>query len=86
MQKTKILFHNQSELLTQAQIFTGHTLDGTFIAKPGETCAMTTQLTRYDIFLRNGVTGREIARKLDIDLKSLTLKKELNGWYVITES
>jgi hypothetical protein len=85
MVKTEITFHNKTEIRAQAQIFMGRTLVSTCIANPGETCVLPTESVRYDIFLRNGVTGWEIARKLDSEAKSLTLMREQKGWYVITE-
>jgi len=86
MVKTEITFHNKTEIKAQAQIFTGDTLVSTCTAGPGETCVLPTESARYDIFLRNGATGWEIARKLNIEAKTLTLMKESKGWYVITES
>jgi hypothetical protein len=86
MAKKEITFHNKTEIKTQAQIFTGRTLVSTCTANPGETCVLPTESARYDIFLRNGATGWEIARKLDSEAKSLTLMKQREGWYVITEA
>jgi hypothetical protein len=85
MLKSEITFHNKSEIKALAQIFTGRTLVSTCLAGPGETCILPTESARYDIFLRNGATGWEIARKLDSEAKTLTLMKQREGWYVITE-
>ncbi len=85
MANTEITFHNKSEIKAMAQIFAGRTLVSSCLAKPGETCTLPTESEKYDIFLRNGATGWEIARKLDSEAKNLTLMKEREGWYVITE-
>ncbi len=82
---TEIKFHNKTEIKAQAQIFAGETLTGTFLVGPGDICKMPVEGGNYNIFLRNGVTGRELTRKLDSDAKSLTLLKERNGWFVISE-
>ena len=86
MTKTEITFHNKTEIKAQAQIFTGRVLVSTCTAGPGETCILPTESAQYDIFLRNGATGWEIARKLDSKAKTLTLMKQSKGWYEITES
>lgn len=86
MINTKITFHNNTDIKTLAQIFTGRALISSYLAGPGETCTLPTESDKYDIFLKNGATGWELARKLDSDAKNLTLKKEREGWYVITES
>ncbi|MBP8000533.1 MAG: hypothetical protein KA314_12430 [Chloroflexi bacterium] len=83
MTETKITFHNKTEIKTQAQIYTGWTLISTCVAGPGETCVLPTQSLRYDIFLKNGITGWELARKLDSDDKTVTLRQQ-GGRYVIT--
>lgn len=85
MDTTGITFHNKTEIKAQAQIFAGRTLVSTCTANPGQTCVLPDVSEKYDIFLRNGATGWEIARKLDSEAKSLTLMKEKTGWYVITE-
>lgn len=61
----------------------GRTLVSSCVAGPGEVQVLAAEPVRYDIFLRNGVTGWEIARKLDTDAKSVTLRKQ-NGRYVIS--
>jgi len=85
MAKTEITFHNKTEIKAQAQIFAGRTLVSTCLAGPGETCILPAESVRYDIYLRNGATGWELARKLDSEAKTLTLMKQREGWYVITE-
>lgn len=83
MTKTEITFHNKAEIKVQAQIFTGRTLIGTCVAGPGETRSLPAESVRYDIFLKNGATGWEIARKLNIEAQTLTLSQQ-KGRYVIT--
>jgi hypothetical protein len=67
----------------QAQIFTGQTLFSTCLADPGETHTLVSGSIRYDIYLKNAANGREIARKLDNEAKTVTLK-EHNGRYFLT--
>jgi hypothetical protein len=86
MVKKEITLHNKTEIKAQAQIFIGRKLVSTGTANPGEICVLPTESERYDIFLRNGATGWEIARKLDSEAKTLTLMREQKGWYQITES
>ena len=83
MADTKITFHNQTEIRTQAQIYTGRDLISTCVAGPGETCLLPTESAQYDIFFKNGITGWEMARKLDSEDKTLTLRRH-EGRYVIT--
>ncbi len=83
MTKPEITFHNKSEIKVQAQIFAGRTLVGTCVAGPGETRSLPAESARYDIYLKNGVTGWEIAHKLDSEAKTLTLSQQ-KGRYVIT--
>lgn len=86
MINTEITFHNKTEIKALAQIFAGSALISSCMANPGETCTIPTGSNKYDIFLKNGATGWELARKLGSEAKSLTLIKEQMGWYVITES
>ena len=67
----------------QAQIFAGRTLISTCVAGPGETRVLPAEAERYDIYLKNGATGWEIARKLGSEAKTLTLSQE-KGRYVLT--
>lgn len=83
MVETEITFHNKAEIKVQAQIFTGRTLVSTCVAGPGETGVLPAKSVRYDIYLRNGTTGWEIARKLNSEAKTLTLS-QLKGRYIIT--
>ena len=82
---SEIRFHNKTEIKAQAQVFAGETLIGTFLVSPGDTCRIPADSGSYDIFLRNGVTGRELTRKLASDARSLTLLKERDGWFVLSE-
>jgi hypothetical protein len=86
MNNSEITFHNKTEIRALAQIFTGSDLISSCIASPGETCSLPTESDKYDIYLKNGATGWELARKLDSDAKSLTLIQERQGRYVITAS
>jgi hypothetical protein len=83
MTATEITFHNQAEIKVQAQIFTGYTLVSTCLAGPGESCTLPAEQARYDIFLKNGATGWEIARKLNSEAKTITLQQH-KGRYVMT--
>jgi hypothetical protein len=83
MTETEITFHNRIELKVQAQIFNGRTLVSTCVAGPGETHVLPAESVRYDIFLKNGVTGWEIARKLNSEATTFTLSRQ-KGRYVIT--
>lgn len=78
-------FHNESELRVQAQIFVGRTLIDTCVLNPGETRVLSAEPQRYDIFLKNGATGWEIARKLDSEFTTITLRHD-KGQYVIVGS
>ena len=82
---TEITFHNEAPIKVQAQIFKGFTLISTYVAAPGETCILQTESGQYDIYLKNGATGWEIARKLDSEAKTVRLKQHKDkGRYVIT--
>jgi 3'-phosphoadenosine 5'-phosphosulfate sulfotransferase len=83
MAATELTFHNQIKLRVQAQIFLGRTLISTCLANPGEVCVLLTESTQYDIFFKNGATGREIARRLNNEADSLTLILK-NGRYILT--
>lgn len=83
MAATKLTFHNKIKMRVQAQIFLGRTLISTYVANPGEVCTLLAEAARYDIFFKNGATGREIARKLNNEANSLTLSLE-NGRYILT--
>ena len=83
MTEIEVTFHNNVEIKVQAQIFVGRTFVSTCVADPGEVCVLPAHSDRYDIFLKNGVTGWEIARKLDIEAKTLTLTQS-SGRYVLT--
>jgi hypothetical protein len=83
MIETKITFQNNAEVTVQAQVFAGMALVSTGVAGPGETCSLTSEDQRYDIFFKNGTTGWEIGRRLGCEAKSFTLSKK-KGRYVIT--
>lgn len=83
MEEFEITFHNKAEIRVQAQIFTGRMLVSSGVAAPGGVCILPAKTTHYDIFLKNGATGWEIARKIDVDAKVLTLSQK-KGRYVIT--
>jgi hypothetical protein len=83
MAAAELTFHNRIKLKVQAQIFLGRTLISTCLANPGEVCTLAAESARYDIFFKNGATGREIARKLNNEANSLTLILE-NGRYILT--
>jgi hypothetical protein len=53
------------------------------VAGPDEVGVLTATSTRYDIFFKSGVTGWEIARKLNSEAKTFTLSQQ-KGRYVIT--
>ena len=83
MAETEITFHNKAEIRIQAQIFKWRALVSTCVAEPGETQTLPTQSARYDIYLKNSVTGWEVGHKLNSEAKTLTLS-QLNGRYIIT--
>lgn len=85
MAKIKVAFHNESGIRVQAQIFAGRTLVDTCVLNPGEIHVLSAEPQRYDIFLKNGATGWEIARKLDCDFTTVTVRHEM-GRYVIIGS
>jgi hypothetical protein len=83
MAAIELTFHNKIKMRVQAQIFLGRTLISTCVANPGEVCTLLAEAARYDIFFKNGATGREIARKLNNEANSLTLSLQ-NGRYILT--
>jgi hypothetical protein len=83
MATTELTFHNEIKLRVQAQIFLGRTLISTYLANPGEVCTLLAASSHYDIFFKNGATGREIARKLNNEANNLTLSLQ-NGRYILT--
>lgn len=85
MTETKITFHNQTEIKTQAQIYLGRDLVSTCLAGPGETCVLSAESVQYDVFFKNGTTGWEMARKLDSEDKTLALQQR-GGRYVVIGS
>lgn len=84
MAETGITFRNEANIRVQAQIFAGRTLVSTCVVDPGEVHILAAaESVQYDIFLRNGATGWEIARKLDSEAKIVTLRHHM-GRYVIS--
>jgi hypothetical protein len=83
MEETEITFHNKAKLRVQAQIFSGRTLLSTCVAGPDEVRVLTVKEMRYDIYFKNGVTGWEIAHKLNSEAKTFTLSQQ-KGRYIIT--
>jgi hypothetical protein len=83
MTEIGIKFYNNVKIKVQAQIFIGRTFISTVVAGPGEVCVLPGQSVRYDVFLKNGATGWEIARKLDIEAKTLILS-QTNGRYLLS--
>ena len=84
MTAVQVTFHNEAKIRVQAQIFTGQTLVSTCVADPGETHTLQSGSSRYDIYLKNAATGWGIARKLDNDATTVTLKQH-QGHYTLTE-
>lgn len=83
MAEKGITFRNEAEIRVQAQIFRGRTLISTCVVDPNEIHVLAADPVRYDIFLKNGATGWEIARKLDSEFTTVTLRHE-KGRYVIS--
>lgn len=83
MIEEEITFINRAPIRVQLQIYDGRTLAGTCVAGPGEIGVLPAALERYDIYLKNSVTGWEIGHKLNSAVKTLTLT-QLNGRFVIT--
>ena len=83
MEKREITFFNKAEIRVQAQIFAGPTLISTCLADPGESRTLPAETVPYDIFLKHGGTGRELARKLDSEDKTVTLTHQ-KGRYTIS--
>lgn len=83
MAELEIIFNNQIDIRTQAQVFLEGALAGTCVVDPGETCVLLVEPGRYDIYLKNSVTGWEITHKLDCEAKTLTLS-ERKGRYVVS--
>lgn len=83
MVETEIVFHNLSAIRVQLQLYDGRALAGTCVVAPGESGTLPAALERYDIFLKNSVSGWEIGHKLNSTARTLTLRQE-NGRHVIT--
>ena len=75
MVESEIAFCNKTEIRVQAQIYAGRVLVSTCVVDPGETTILPANSLRFDIFFKNGATGREMARKLDSGANSFTLNQ-----------
>jgi hypothetical protein len=75
MVESEITFCNKTEIRVQAQIFAGRALVSTCVVDPGDTYILPANSLRFDIFFKNGATGREMARKLDSGANSFTLNQ-----------
>ncbi len=84
MTELAVTFHNKTDIRTQAQIFAGQALVSTCVAGPGETHVLSATSERYDIFFKNGITGWELARQLDSEGKTVTLKRHEGRYIVVT--
>lgn len=83
MTEREITFHNRTGIRTQAQIFVENTLISTSMADPGESCVLSTESAHYDIYFKHGITGWELAHKLDSEGKTITLSQR-KGRYTIS--
>lgn len=83
MAEMKITIHNNTGIRTQAQIFVENTLISTSMANPGESCFISAESAHYDIYFKHGITGWELAHKLDSEGKNVTLS-QLEGRYIIS--
>ena len=83
MTELEITFNNKIDIRTQAQVFFRGELADTCMVNPGETCVLSVEPGRYNIYLKNSVTGWEITHKLDCKTKTLTLSQH-KGRYVIS--
>jgi hypothetical protein len=75
MAELQVTFRNEAEIRVQAQIFLGRTLVSTCVAEPGELRILSAESAPYDIFFKNGATGWEVARELDSEAKTVTLRQ-----------
>jgi len=83
MVETEIVFHDMADIRVQMQLYDGRTLVGTCVVGPGERGSLPATLERYDIYLKNSITGWEIGHQLNSAARTLTLSQQ-NGRYVIT--
>jgi hypothetical protein len=79
----EITFHNKVEIRALAQIFRESQLISSVVAGPGETCILSAESGTYDLFIKHGMTGLELARKLGGKARRITLTR-LKGRYVVT--
>ena len=83
MAKIEVTFHNNIDIRTQAQIFIERALVSTGVVDPGKSCVLLTDAGPYDIYFKHGVTGWELAHKLDSASKTVTLSRS-KGRYTVT--
>lgn len=83
MNDVEITFNNKIDIRTQAQVFTDGALASTCVVDPGETGTLLAESGRYDIYLKNSITGWEITHKLDCEAQTLTLSQR-KGRYVVS--
>ena len=83
MAKIEITFHNKIDIRAQAQIFIESMLVSTGVVDPGQSCILLADAGPYDIYFKHGVTGWELARKLDSDAITVTLSQH-KGRYTIS--
>jgi hypothetical protein len=81
MAELEVTFRNEATIRVQAQIFMGRTLVSTSLAGPGETILLPVASLPYDVYFKNGITGWEIARRLNSQAKIITLLQKA-GRYV----
>ncbi|HSH02925.1 MAG TPA: hypothetical protein VLL52_10435 [Anaerolineae bacterium] len=82
MGEVKITFNNNINIRTQVQIFIEQELVITDVVDPGESSVLLIPSSRYDVYLKNGLTGWELARKLNSEAQTITLIQH-KGRYVI---
>lgn len=83
MTQREITFHNSASVRVQAQIFVGRALVTTRMVDPGETRALPVSGLPFDIYLKNGLTGWELAHQLNSEAGKLTLMRQ-KGRYILT--
>lgn len=83
MTEIEITVHNKTDIRTQAQIFINQTLVCTRMADPGTSCTLSAASGRYDIYFKHGITGWELAHKLDSEGNTVTLSQR-KGRYIIS--
>lgn len=82
MARVEIRFYNKIGIRTLAQIFVGQTLVSSGMVDPGESCVLSAETGQYDIFIKHGMTGRELVRILGGKAKRVTLSEQ-QGRYIV---